>query len=263
MNNERSSASQYHQQFRRLDHLGSIQEGCGFTAIPDVLMDAYLNGDIPIAKFKLICVMLRHSAKFKIRRSYLSARFSEKTLQKYLPEIEADGFVRRERVPLDTGGHEVIYHTNRVECWRLYDDPSPGKPSAGKPSAGKPLKETKGKKTKEKKTKEWMDGCLTPKASSKDDVDVEPEQPAIQKTDTVSLCQRLEQHLDHKGFVDYRESIEWMEDVIVTHGRDQAKAFIVWLESNYERKAYLYTAHNRGVLLNRFLKTLEGNAESS
>lgn len=242
----RQSQVQSHNAFRRLDHLSNIQEGIGFTAIPDILMDALLNNRIPVAKFKLIACMLRHSAKFKIKRSYLSARFSDKTLQKYLPEIERDGFVRREKINLASGGFEVIYHTNRVEYWKLDSDPSQRKPSLGKPSQRKHLKETKSKETKKNKTN--MDGCKSkPLAKAP-----EKKQPPSQKIDAIDLAKRFESHFTSKSFINFKENNDWFLSKVNKLGPRIVLDFVKWVEDTHDRGRYPFSIRNREILFDQW-----------
>jgi hypothetical protein len=134
----------------------SLAEGENpFTMVPRVLSDLWLTKKMPDSKFKLIYVMLSHSKGFQIKRRYLEKIFSNSTLQKYLPEIEDEGYIRIEKVPCPTGGHYKVYHTNRMDEWDIckVDDPSLGKAplgkaSLGKASLGKDLNETKGNETK-------------------------------------------------------------------------------------------------------------------
>lgn len=241
-----------HSGYRRLDHLSNIQEGIGFTAVPDVLMDALLNNEISISKFKLICCMLRHSSKFKIKRSYLSARFSDKTLQKYLPEIEADGFVRREKIALQTGGYEVAYHTNRVEYWNLSSDPSLRKPSLGKPSLRRGVKETKIKKTKEKKNNNLMDGCKS-KENAKFQTPAEsPQHPASHKIDVIDLAKRFESHFTQNGFVNFRENNEWFNARVEALGSKRVLEFVKWFETTHDRHRYLWSLRNRDLVFEKW-----------
>lgn len=250
----RQALDQSHKGFRRLDHLGNIQEGIGFTAVPDILTDAYLDNRIPGAKFKLILVMLRHSAKFKIKRSYLDSRFGQDTLQKYLPEIESDGFIRREISEKANGSREVTYHTNRVEFWNIPSkkpDHPPTQEAPGEEAPGQEyLKKTKGKKTKEKKTNS-MDGCKS-KVKAKAESPIPKPKPPTHKPDIVDLSKRFES-IFTPGFINFPENNDWFKRLADHHGHKRASNFVEWSEKKLGRGRYPFSIHNRGLLYQDWL----------
>ena len=111
-NDSKSQAPKKH--VRHMDHLASLHEKGRFVAKPDFLEDLLLNNEIPVAYYKLITVMLRHSSGFHIKRKYLEFRFGHSTLSKYLPQLEKDKVVR-----LDYQNGVKVYHTNPIGIWKL------------------------------------------------------------------------------------------------------------------------------------------------
>jgi hypothetical protein len=90
--------------------------------IPKRLMDAWLNKKVSDPYFKILCVMFHHSADFHIKSSYLRSRFCHKTLSKYLPILESDGWISKETKKAENGSTYHLYHTNRLENVELYSD---------------------------------------------------------------------------------------------------------------------------------------------
>lgn len=233
---------------RHLDHLLDITDGTPFTAIPQKVMRAYHDGLIPESKFKLLTMMLSHSDKFKIKRSYLVGRFSPNTLKRYLKELEDEGYIRREKVECATGGHEMIYHTNRVNLWKIpvktvdaiVENPRQTvdaiveNGSLKNGSLENPLKETKKKKTKENEIQ--MDGCNN--ARDKADTSNHP------KIGFIDWVKRLENHFA-PGFKDYDGNNAWFALQMQKHGLEGMQAFVLDIERTVEKGRLYWTLKNR------------------
>lgn len=112
---------------RQLNHLPDMQEGEKFTMVPRCLSDAWLNGDprMPDMKFKILFCLMSHGSGFKIKRTYLKKRFHQKTFSKYMKELEKEGYIRVEKVPMPRGGHENVHHVNSIANWEISRNPSP------------------------------------------------------------------------------------------------------------------------------------------
>ena len=124
-----SQAASSKQAKRRVNHFDDMDGGEIFDRIPRKLMRAFIDNEMPVPKFRLICSIIVHSENFQIRCSYLRKRFSPTILKKYLPEIKKEGYVTVDERPISTGRYENIYHVNPIKEWALYKSDTP--PSAG------------------------------------------------------------------------------------------------------------------------------------
>lgn len=154
---------------RRLDYMADCTNGHSFTMVPDKLMAAYLSGEMPEPKFKLICLMIHHAKSFQIWRSTLERTVSNNSLKKYLPQIIEEGYVEVESIPTGRGGAvKNVYHVRSLEHWAVYRDcasPNPppvkGATVKGATVKGSPVEDiTKptSNKTNENKTNENNSG---------------------------------------------------------------------------------------------------------
>ena len=126
---------------RRLDYIDDCMNGTSFDIIPSLLSKAYLAGEMPEPKFKLILLCMHHSSKFQIWRTTLEKTVSKASLKKYLPELIDEGYIEIEAIPTGRGGAvKNVYHVRSVEHWAVYrDHASPnGSPLNGSPLNGSP-----------------------------------------------------------------------------------------------------------------------------
>ena len=150
---------------RRLEHMADLADGGDqFDMVPRRLSRAYIDGEFPESKFRLLLCMMSHSANWHIRREYLEKRFSNKTLTKYLTELEVEGYIQAEVLPGKHGGVIKLYHVRSIDYWELYRqpadpslsldrqnaDPSPSTGCA--PDLGKGYKDTNANKTNSENT---------------------------------------------------------------------------------------------------------------
>lgn len=237
---------------RHLDHLIDIQNGTPFTAIPNSLMKAFIDGFIPESKFKLISIMLTHSDNFKIRRAYLENRFSKHTLKKYLGELEQDGYIRRDKAAMPNGATEIIYHTNRIALWKIPDHKCTSSRSAVEHGAVEhgavehPLNKKKGKEKKQtKKMDGWVERGKGDLDSDKPEEDVRQKPTSQIKSDYIDWMQRLENHCHKQAFFNYRAHNDWFKEQCGIFGFAQMKDFVEWFERRYRKGEVALTMRNR------------------
>jgi len=156
---------------RRLDHMRDLADGFDrFDMVPRKLSRAYIDGKFPESKFRLLLCMLSHSDGFHVKRAYLEERFGHSTLVKYLKELQVEGYIEVESVPMPTGGTMKLYHVRSAEDWDLYrqpaDPPVNGGPVNGGP-ANRGLKDPKVKK--ESKNQNNNDDGIPPSSEMTDE----------------------------------------------------------------------------------------------
>lgn len=106
---------------RKLDHMGDLADGgLPFDMIPRKLSRAFIEGDFPVAKFRLLLCMMSHAGGFHVKRAYLEKRFDSKTLQKYVKELIDEGYIEVETVSREGGGVVKLYHVRSVQYWAIY-----------------------------------------------------------------------------------------------------------------------------------------------
>jgi hypothetical protein len=91
-----------------------------FDQIPERLSRAFIDGDFPVAKFRLLLCMMTNDENFHISRAYLKKRFDNSTLCKYIEELIDEGYIEVEAVSRPTGGTMKIYHVRSTRYWALY-----------------------------------------------------------------------------------------------------------------------------------------------
>lgn len=117
---------QKEKKIRHLDHLPDMQEGEKFTMVPRCLAMAWLNKDsrMPDAKFRLLFCLMSHGTGFKVKRAYLTKRFHPNTVDKYMKELEAEGYIRVEKAKRPDGGYENWHHVNSISEWDIKRNPT-------------------------------------------------------------------------------------------------------------------------------------------
>lgn len=113
---------------RNLDYLADLTDGVRFTAIPDRVTRAFIDNEMPVSKYKLLCVMLTHSRNFQIWSTYLRKRFDQRTLKKYVAELTDEGYIRVERVTTSNNRTANVYHVNSIHEWSIYKDAASSPP---------------------------------------------------------------------------------------------------------------------------------------
>jgi hypothetical protein len=106
---------------RRMLHQSAIGGKTHFyTSIPDPLNQQYIDGKVNDTLFRLIYTLLAQSYDFWITREYLTKRFSDHTLKKYLPLVIEAKIVTVEQIVVSEGKNPAnVYHTNHPDDWDM------------------------------------------------------------------------------------------------------------------------------------------------
>lgn len=194
---------------RHLDHMPDFQNGYPFVMVPQFLIQAKFKGDIEEARFNLILCMMSHSETFHVKRAYLEKIFSKKTLATYLPKMEEDGWIRRERAPCETGGYRTIYHTNSLTEWKINGEPVPPPSypsqnvdrSPGNRSLGNPLNNINPNQNDSLSSKESAERFSEEEPSASEDKDVKKTEDSlegkkVEKTEFEEAAEELAKDLE-------------------------------------------------------------------